>query len=233
MFSNLNSSDYNDTLSLNKDDTEKMLQELKIAECGPNIGSILYIMGNSVHNKLFWSIIIYNFVFVIVPVIGNVLLSIYLMHNRALLKVKLDLIIQLNKRDQSNYLVENTENDKLDEKTMEDVQQVCTNNHRTLKLNEFHTEFLRSCTPCIAFSLTHVILFLPYSIIDTINQVKPYISFMVVLQYMTYVRYLFYGCKFYLLFLVSFKFRKEFREFFGAENCRLPRKSAGRTLSFE
>ena len=39
-------------------------------------------------------------------------------------------------------------------------------------------------------------------------------SFMVVLQYLTYVRYIFYCCKFYLLIFVSYKFRKEFRDFF-------------------
>jgi hypothetical protein len=83
-----------------------------------------------------------------------------------------------------------------------------------LYLNEFQIEFLKTCTPCIFFSLTHVILFLPYSIFELINQIRPYLSIIQLLQYMTYLRYMFYCCKFYLLYIASYKFRKEFKMLF-------------------
>lgn len=78
-----------------------------------------------------------------------------------------------------------------------------------INLNEFHAEFLKTCLPCIAFSLTQVILILPFSILEIINQNEPNLALFSVLQYMTYIRYLFYSSKFYLLFLVSYKFRRE------------------------
>lgn len=84
----------------------------------------------------------------------------------------------------------------------------------SLQLTEYEAEFLKTCSPCIAFSLTHVLLFLPYSCIDMVNQFKPYFSLIHALQYMTYARYLFYSCKFYLLFLVSYRFRRETIQFF-------------------
>lgn len=36
---------------------------------------------------------------------------------------------------------------------------------------------------------------------------------------MAFLRYLFHGCKFYLLFLVSYKFRKEFLKFLKKSFC--------------
>jgi hypothetical protein len=208
---------------ISKEDFFKLTQDFKNAECGPNIGSIMYIVGNSVHNKLFWSIIIYNSIFVITPVIGNLILSAYLLKKRSLLKIKLDRVI--------NY---KTHIRKLDLNAKGSTRDVCLKNlkrnmasideinkfyrPKNAELSDYHVEFLRTVTPCISFSLTHVILFLPYSIIDTLNQITPSMSFMAVLQYMTYVRYIFYCCKFYLLILVSYKFRKEFRESFSFNN---------------
>ena len=89
-----------------------------------------------------------------------------------------------------------------------------------LYLNEFQIEFLKTCTPCIFFSLTHVILFLPYSIFELINQIRPYLSIIQLLQYMTYLRYMFYCCKFYLLYIASYKFRKEFKKLFKISSLR-------------
>lgn len=89
---------------------------------------------------------------------------------------------------------------------------------KNLQLTEYEAEFLKTCSPCIAFSITHVFLFLPYSCIDMINQFMPNFTLIQVLQYMTYVRYLFYSCKFYLLFLVSYRFRRETIEFLKFKN---------------
>ena len=87
-------------------------------------------------------------------------------------------------------------------------------NRKILKLNEFHVEFLKTCMPCIVFSLMQVLLLLPYTILEMTNNFRPNITLMNVMQYMTYVRYINYGSKFYILYAVSFKFRKEFRLFF-------------------
>lgn len=184
-------------------------------------------MGNSVHNKLFWSIIVYNFAFVIAPVVGNLTLSVYLLKKRSILKVKLERLLNQQKLIASDFSKEKILPGEVEtfeassrkmslnnlKKNLASLEELSYFANRK-KLNDYHFEFLRTVTPCISFSMTHVILFLPYSIIDTVNQVKPYMSFMVVLQYMTYVRYLFYGCKFYLLLFVSYKFRKESRDFF-------------------
>jgi len=83
-----------------------------------------------------------------------------------------------------------------------------------LKLNVFHHQFLRTCTACISLSLAQVILNLPYAVIEVTNQFLPNLHLINSLQYVTYSRYLFYGIKFYLLYLVSALFRKEFKEFF-------------------
>lgn len=85
---------------------------------------------------------------------------------------------------------------------------------KNLQITEYQAEFLRTCSPCIAFSLTHVFLFLPYSCIEMINQISTNFTLLQALQYMTYARYLFYSCKFYLLFLVSYRFRHETITFF-------------------
>ena len=82
------------------------------------------------------------------------------------------------------------------------------------KLNEFHAEFLKTCTPCIAFSLTHALLFLPYSLIELVQHYQPSFHIMETMQYINYMRYMFYCCKFYLLFFVSYKFRCEVGRFF-------------------
>ncbi len=94
------------------------------------------------------------------------------------------------------------------------------------KLNEFDAEFLKTCTPCIAFSLTHAVLFLPYSCVDMINQYKPNFEMMLFLQYMTYARYIFYCCKFYLLILVSYKFRREVVKFFTRSKSKKKTRSS-------
>ena len=57
----------------------------KSTECGPNIGSIDY-KADSTHNKLFWSIIIYNIIFAILPAFGNLATSVYLIRKRYELK---------------------------------------------------------------------------------------------------------------------------------------------------
>lgn len=251
----------NTTMNINELTT--MIQD-KGSECGPNLGSIVYTMGDST-NGLFWSIIIYNLIFAIAPALGNGVLSVYLISKRCELKKKLDLVI-LNRQsytsdsngtstNQGNLdeivLVDNKKScasialprpfqlfyedgeklndyikllnmkNKLEQKKSEDrkkkkkeTKEMSERNAKNeMELSEFHIEFLKTCTPCIAFSLTHVILFLPYSIIELINQIRPYMTFMIILQYMTYVRYLFYCCKFYLLLVVSYKFRKEFKAF--------------------
>ena len=92
--------------------------------------------------------------------------------------------------------------------------QLTTNsNIQILKLNEFDAEFLKTCTPCIMFCLAHVVTTLPYSLIEFTNQFWPNIMLVNVTQYLTYTRYLFYGSKFYILYVVSFKFRKQFKVF--------------------
>ena len=102
--------------------------------------------------------------------------------------------------------------------TQNNIEKIClavdSGKLTLFKLNEFHLEFLKTCTPCIGFSTAHVLLFLPYSIIDLTNQIWPTIYLMNGLQYMTYIRYLFYGSKFYILFILSFKFRKVCCNFF-------------------
>ena len=116
-------------------------------------------------------------------------------------------------------LMENTCDDHvLNQNNIEKVYLALSNSSTSkltlFKLNEFHLEFLKTCTPCIGFSTAHVLLFLPYSIIDLTNQIWPTIYLMNGLQYMTYIRYLFYGSKFYILFILSFKFRKVCCNFF-------------------
>lgn len=90
-------------------------------------------------------------------------------------------------------------------------------NQKILKLNDFDVEFLKTCLPCIVFSLMQVLFLLPYTIIEMTNQFRPNIMLMNVMQYMTYVRYINYGSKFYILYVVSYKFRKEFHLFFKRE----------------
>lgn len=95
-----------------------------------------------------------------------------------------------------------------------------------LNLNEFHTEFLKTCSPCIVFCLVHVVTTLPYSMIEFTNQFWPNMMLVNVMQYMTYTRYLFYGSKFYILFVVSPKFRKQARRFLGTsiQFYKLPKR---------
>jgi hypothetical protein len=81
-------------------------------------------------------------------------------------------------------------------------------------LNDFNVEFLRTCCPCILFSLTHAALFLPFGILEIFNQTNPKFILISALEYMSYIRYLFYCCKFYLLYIISYSFRREFFEFF-------------------
>lgn len=208
------------------------------SECAPS--SVSYSISDST-NTLYWSIFIYNLIFAIIPALGNLILSIYLIKKRAEFKVKLILFTEfllnakLNIKTTSNNN-NNTSNGatlnnitNLEEIVSLDKETNCTQASNEIlsplnlielpkklnfQLNEFHAEFLKTCTPCIAFSLTHVILFLPYSIIELINQMSPNLTIMTLLQYMTYVRYLFYCCKFYLLFFVSYRFRREFSKFF-------------------
>ncbi len=93
-------------------------------------------------------------------------------------------------------------------------------NPQKLKLNVFHLEFMRTCSACISLSVAQVILNLPYAMIELTNQFLPNLHLINSLQYMTYTRYLFYGIKFYLLFLVSALFRKECRAFFRKSSKR-------------
>lgn len=208
---------------------QSLSEQVKSSECGPNIRSISFTIGDST-NALFWSIIIYNLFFSILPAIGNLVLSVYLIKKRSLLKKKLTLFI--------DFVKSTKKNDKLKKNEFE------INNYEEIieykdfkigkidfQLNEFHIEFLKTCTPCIAFSLTHVVLFLPYSLIEMINQTKPSLTYMSVLQYMTYIRYFFYCCKFYLLFFVSYRFRREFRKFF--RKIHKSKKKARDSLNLE
>lgn len=210
---------------------QSMTEQIKSSECGPNMRSISFTIGDST-NALFWSIIIYNLFFSILPAIGNLVLSVYLIKKRSLLKKKLTVFIEFVKSTKKM--------EKL--KKFEPVESV--NNYEEIveykenksvkfdfQLNEFHIEFLKTCTPCIAFSLTHVILFLPYSLIEMVNQIKPSLTLMSVLQYMTYTRYFFYCSKFYLLFIVSFRFRREFRKFF--RKIKKNRKKARDSINLE
>lgn len=219
----------NSQLDLSQIIPQHLIQSLN--ECGPNIGSISYSIGDST-NALFWSIIIYNLIFAILPAIGNLVLSVYLIKKRTQLKVKLICLtdfllnaklnhkfIKANDLQEMSERSQNQNQQNLDEIVCLDTTQKTLNfieipkNRKNFQLNEFHAEFLKTCSPCIAFSLTHVILFLPYSIIELINQIRPSMSYMTLLQYMTYARYLFYCCKFYLLFFVSYRFRREFNQF--------------------
>ncbi|CAF0980003.1 unnamed protein product [Brachionus calyciflorus] len=192
-----------------------LLAEHKQSECGPNIGSISFTISDST-NALFWSIIIYNIIFTIIPAVGNLVLSIYLIKKRSELKQKLVVFIE--------FLLNNKKvlksNDTDFVNNYEEISEVPKLDAKKIQLSEFQTEFLKTCTPCIAFSLTHVLLFLPYSIIELINQINPSLSYMTLLQYMTYIRYFFYCSKFYLLFFVSFRFRRDFRKFFINRNRR-------------
>ena len=158
---------------INKEDLLKLTHDLKNSECGPNIGSIMYIVGNSVHNKLFWSIIIYNFIFVITPVIGNFILSAYLLKKRSVLKIKLDRLINFKKLSK-NMLTEqdchtnnssrvvSLNNLKRNMASIEEINYFYK--PKSIELSDYHVEFLRTVTPCISFSMTHVILFLPVSL---------------------------------------------------------------------
>ena len=92
-----------------------------------------------------------------------------------------------------------------------------TNEYQKYRLNELHTEFLKTCTPCIAFCLTQIILVLPYSIVELINQIKPNMNLIYAMQYLIYIRYLFYCSKFYVLCLVSYRFRRDLVRMFKRE----------------
>ncbi|RNA43524.1 hypothetical protein BpHYR1_044324 [Brachionus plicatilis] len=209
---------------------QSMSEQVKSSECGPNIRSISFTIGDST-NALFWSIIIYNMFFSILPALGNLVVSVYLIKKRALLKQKLDVFIDFVKKGRK--IEKLTRNDAEQVNNYEEIVQVKENKMAKFdfQLNEFHTEFLKTCTPCIAFSLTHVLLFLPYSIIEMVNQIKPSLTYMSVLQYMTYIRYFFYCSKFYLLFWVSYRFRREFRKFF--RKIQKHRKRARDSLNLE
>lgn len=61
---------------------------------------------------------------------------------------------------------------------------------------------------------------LPYSLIELINQLKFNMTLNNILQYLTYIRYLFYCSKFYLIFMVNIKFRREFFKMFRFKNKR-------------
>lgn len=191
---------------------QSLSEQVKSSECGPNIRSISFTIGDST-NTLFWSIIIYNLFFSILPALGNLVLSVYLIKKRSLLKKKLTLFIDFVKRTNKNDKIKKNESEI---NNYEEIIEFKDNKigKIDLQLNEFHIEFLKTCTPCIAFSLTHVVLFLPYSLIEMVNQTKPSLTYMSILQYMTYIRYFFYCCKFYLLFFVSHRFRREFRKIF-------------------
>ena len=160
------------TTQISKDDFLKLTQDLKNSECGPNIGSIMFIIGNAVHNKLFWSIIVYNLIFVITPVIGNLIFSAYLIKKRSVLKIKLDRLINYKKLNKNVLVVKDchtNESSKVASLTnlkrnMASIEEISYfYAPKSIELSDYHVEFLRTVTPCISFSLTHVILFLPVS----------------------------------------------------------------------
>lgn len=76
------------------------ISQIRSAECGPNIRQIKF--EESTHSKLFWSIIVYNLIFAILPACGNLAASAYLIRKRCLYKRRLDNLAESVKRLRAN-----------------------------------------------------------------------------------------------------------------------------------
>jgi hypothetical protein len=222
---NLNANSTINTSFLNKlklfENSTTLTEPIKFSSCGPNNEAVSFTIGEKT-DGLFWTIFVYISFFSIIPSFGNLLLAAYLIKKRSELVKGLKLLC--------DFISECKEVQESNEKTdTERVRQYLSSSSLSLKyrcvenfhINEFHVEFLRTCTPCIAFSLAHATLFLPYTIIELINHAHTHMSFMRLLQYMTYLRYMFYCCKFYVLFLISVKFRSDVKRFFNRNGSNL------------
>jgi hypothetical protein len=190
--------------------------------CGFNLASIVYGISETT-NTVFWSLILYNIIFSITPACGNLLLSIYLIKRHSDLKNKflINRITKLNSTaSNSTTIVTQATGNIIMLNEQQHQQQQYETNYINLNINKYTADFFHTCIPCITISCTYVICYLPNTILETVNQIIPTL-FIYIFQariYISYLRYLFHGCKFYLLFLVSYKFRKEFLKFL-KKNC--------------
>nr|QVK45708.1 G protein-coupled receptor [Proales similis] len=190
------------------------LTQGKLSECGPS--AVSFSLGDKT-DALLWSMIIYNIIFSIIPSVLSLTLFIYIRHRQSALMKRIDFICELmshRKRADDNNDTQYFCDEAVESEPKWLLQLSNIDDKRRRVLNNFcltrsEVEFLKTCTPCMAFSLAHFFLIFPYSLMETINQYRPNLTFIFVLQYMTYVRYLFYCCKFYLLVIVSFRFRCE------------------------
>jgi hypothetical protein len=213
---NLNANSTINTSFLNKlklFENSTFTESLKFSSCGPNNEAVSFTIGEKT-DGLFWTILVYISFFSIMPAFGNLLLAAYLIKKRRELVKGLKLLcafISESKEVQESNEITNPKRVRRYLGSLSlSLKYKCVENFH---INEFHVEFLRTCTPCIAFSLAHAALFLPYTIIELINHVHTHMSFMRLLRYMTYLRYVFYCCKFYVLFLISYKFRSDVKRF--------------------
>ncbi len=85
----------------NKEEEEdNILQPMTQYHCGPNQKSVTF---DSNDTSLFWSILIYNLVFNLIPLIGNLILTIFMIYKRNKIMIKLNELIKW-KNKQNNVI---------------------------------------------------------------------------------------------------------------------------------
>jgi hypothetical protein len=86
----------------NKEEREEdnILQPMIQYHCGPNQKSVTF---DSNDTSLFWSILIYNLVFNLIPLIGNLILTIFMIYKRNKIMIKLNELIKW-KNKQNNVI---------------------------------------------------------------------------------------------------------------------------------
>ncbi len=150
-----------------------------------------------------WLMIGYYLVFMVMPLIGTMVASIWLIRKR--LVVKNQLLVEADRiLSESRPKTQDKHACNMDESSRDSF------------------EFLGTCIPCIVIAFSFIVCYLPYTCVTIAKQSANMAQSIPVRTeiFVNVLRYLFHGCKFYLLFLTSFKFRKEVVEFFGRTEKR-------------
>lgn len=191
-------------------------------QCGVNIGPMEFAISEQA-KAVFWSLIAYNIIFAIIPACGNLILSVYLIKKHSQLK-NIIILNHLNKKikrknkyscdrasSSGTYATSSISNSTLQQRQQSDS--AIKTDTSNVNVNQFIAEFLHTSMPCIAISCMYVICYLPYTFLETLTHITMKVALFKYTMYLNYLRYLFHGCKFYVLFSVSYKFRKDFFKF--------------------
>ena len=195
---------------------------------------------NKEEYSLYWIMLSYDIFSLYLPMLINMIFTIYLIKKRSELKVRLEeltilfikikiqrskLLNENNTKSDSNkcdgaridsIVTENLNNNDFIDKSSTNEKIVLNNYKPSFIFTEFHIEFLKTCSSCIASSITHFVLMAPYNLIYFINSTWASWIMISILRYLTYMRYIYFGSKFYLFFLVSYKFRRELSKYFNS-----------------